>query len=50
MKGKDRHKRKDRGTKKWKMNLFEKMSDEATARKHNSIVSEVPFLFKPVVT
>ena len=33
MKGKDRRKRKDKGTKKWKMNLFEKMSDGATARR-----------------
>ena len=33
IKGKDRRKRKYRGTKKWKMNLCEKMSDEATARR-----------------
>ena len=43
MKGKDRRKRKNRGTKKMENKPLKKCLTEKRTEGHNSIVSEVPF-------
>ena len=50
IKGKDRRKRKYRGTKKIENKPLKRCLTEKRTEGHNSIVSEVPFFFKSLVT